>query len=223
MADANRPRRTYRSPLREEQAARTHERIVEAAAVLFSDHGYSGTTMSDVARAAEVSVESVHAAGPKAGLLVQAIRQRYAGDGEWDALLEVFRARDTAAGTETDTGIDRIVETIAAAHARSARLMIELRAVAAVEPLVSEQWDDLQRAKRDSWTAVAAWMVRDGGFLPERVPEVSAELAATLTVLTSAETFVQLTLDWGLDESQYRDWLGRRIRQARPEVGTSPE
>ena len=220
MADANRPRRTYRSPLREEQAARTHERIVEAAAVLFSDHGYSGTTMSDVARAAEVSVESVHAAGPKAGLLVQAIRQRYAGDGEWDSLLQGLRAQDSATGT--DDGIDRIVELIAAGHARSARLMVELRAVAAVEPLVSEQWDDLQEATRDSWIAVAEWMVRAGDVSPARVAEVSADLAATLNVLTSAETFVLLTLDWGIDEPRYRDWLGRRIRQVRPEVGTSP-
>jgi AcrR family transcriptional regulator len=220
MADAAGPRRTYRSPLREEQAARTHDRIVEAAAMLFSSHGYSGTTMGDVARAAQVSVESVHAAGPKAGLLVEAIRQRYAGDGEWDSLLEIFRAQDE--GTKIDDGTDRIVELVAGAHGRSARLMIELRAVAAVEPLVSDQRDDLQGAERGRWTAVAEWMMRATVVPPEHHPEVSADLAATLDVLTSAETFVQLTLDWGLDESQYGAWLGRRIRQLGPEVGTSP-
>jgi AcrR family transcriptional regulator len=217
MADAARPRRAYRSPLREEQAARTRHRIVEAAAELFSAQGYTGTTMGEIARAAEVSVESVHATGPKAGLLVEAIRQRYSGDGRWTSLLEAHRVQDVVAGADVDDGIDRIVDLIASAHTRSARLMLELRTVAALEPLVSERWEGFLTAKRESWIATAEWMVRAADHVPvESTPQVTAELAATINVLASAETYVQLTSDWELDEDRYRAWLGRHMRQARP-------
>jgi AcrR family transcriptional regulator len=217
MADAARPRRTYRSPLREEQAARTRHRIVDAAAELFSAQGYAGTTMGEIARAAEVSVESVHATGPKAGLLVEAIRQRYSGDGRWTSLLEAHRVQDVVAESDVDSGIDRIVDIIASAHTRSARLMLELRTVAALEPLVSERWEGFLAAKRESWIVTAEWMVRAAGHVPaDSAPQVTAELAATINVLVSAETYVQLTLDWGFGEQRYRAWLGRQIRLATP-------
>ena len=217
MAGAAGPRRAYRSPLRQEQAARTRHRIVEAAAGLFSVQGYSGTTMGDIAQAAEVSVESVHATGPKAGLLVEAIRQCYAGDGRWASLLETHRLQEVVAGADLETGIDTIVELIADAHARSARLMLELRTVAALEPLVSERWEEFLVAKRESWTMTAQWMVRAADPAPEEsAPRVTAELAATINVLVSAETYVQLTLDWGFGDRQYRAWLVRQMRHAQP-------
>ena len=210
MADANRPRRTYRSPLREEQAARTHERIVEAAAVLFSDHGYSGTTMSDVARAAEVSVESVHATGSKAVLLVEAFRTRYTGEGGWGSFLDVGSVQDIFAVTDPDEAIERIVDFMATGHARSARLLVELRTAAAAEPVVAEQWDELVTVKADGWTATAEWMVRIG-VVDDVSPDDLPQLAVTLGTLLSAETYLHLTSDWQLDDDQYRAWVRQQV------------
>ena len=217
MAEGAGPRRAYRSPLREEQAARTRHRIVEAAAELFSTQGYTGTTMGEIAQAAEVSVESVHATGPKAGLLVEAIRQRYSGDGRWASLLAAHRLQDVVGGTDVHSGIDRIVEIIAGAHAGSARLMLELRTVAALEPVVSDRWDEFLALKRESWTVTAEWMVRAAEIVPEAsAPDVTGDLAATINVLVSAETYVQLTMDWGFGEPQYCEWLRRQLRRVQP-------
>ena len=66
------PKRAYHSPLREQRAQETRDRVIAAAAELFNLHGFAGTTMSAIAREAGVSVESVHAVGTKGSLLVEA-------------------------------------------------------------------------------------------------------------------------------------------------------
>ncbi|HEX8209595.1 MAG TPA: TetR/AcrR family transcriptional regulator [Longimicrobium sp.] len=64
------PSRAYRSQIRREQAKLTRERIIEAAATLFLEHGYKGTTVARIAESAGVAAETVYAAfGGKRGLL----------------------------------------------------------------------------------------------------------------------------------------------------------
>ncbi|MFT4166047.1 MAG: helix-turn-helix domain-containing protein [Microlunatus sp.] len=65
--------RTYVSELRQEQAAATRERVIQAAAELFAEKGYAGTTMPAIARRARVSTETVQNHGPKVQLLRAAI------------------------------------------------------------------------------------------------------------------------------------------------------
>ena len=56
---ATSPRRAYRSPRREQQAAETRSMVASAAARLFGERGWAATGMREVARAAGVSVETV--------------------------------------------------------------------------------------------------------------------------------------------------------------------
>lgn len=67
------PARTYVSELRQQQAAATRERVIQAAAELFSEKGYAATTMPGIARRARVSTETVQNHGPKVELLRAAI------------------------------------------------------------------------------------------------------------------------------------------------------
>lgn len=84
--------RTYSSALRVEQAAATRRRVVAAAAELFAARGYAGTSIPQIARAAGVSNETVHAHGPKAALLRSAV-DAFAFGAERDA-----DARETELG-----------------------------------------------------------------------------------------------------------------------------
>jgi len=62
--------RSYRSPRREEQAAETRRRIVDAARELFGAQGYAGTSLAAIAERAGVSVPTVYnSVGGKPGLL----------------------------------------------------------------------------------------------------------------------------------------------------------
>jgi AcrR family transcriptional regulator len=55
-------KRKYSSAVREEQAARTRMRILDAASELFLERGYALTTMKDIAAQADVARDTVHAA-----------------------------------------------------------------------------------------------------------------------------------------------------------------
>jgi AcrR family transcriptional regulator len=70
MADDVKERRRYHSPLRAEQADSTRRRVLAAARDLFLAHGYAGTTVAAVARAAGVSPDTIYVSlGGKQGLL----------------------------------------------------------------------------------------------------------------------------------------------------------
>jgi AcrR family transcriptional regulator len=216
MTETATRRRVYRSPLREEQAARTRHRIIEAAADLFSTRGFGGTTMTAIARAADVSVESVHATGAKATLLLEAFRARYTGRGGWAALLEAEVMHDLIACTDPEEGIEQVVEFLATNHERSARLMLELRMIASVEPLITQEWHDFVALKRERITVSAEWMARIGIIDADVSPDDMAALAAEVNIVMSAETYLQLTVDWDFDDAQYRAWARRQLRLIRP-------
>ena len=62
--------RRYNSPLREEQAGLTRRRALAAARDLFLAHGYAGTTVAEVAKAAGLSPDTIYVSlGGKQGLL----------------------------------------------------------------------------------------------------------------------------------------------------------
>lgn len=214
MTDDAAPKRAYRSPKRKEQAARTRDRIIAAAGALFSTRGFAGTTMGDIARTADVSVESVHATGTKASLLLEAFRTHYAGQGGWTSSDDVGVVQDIMGGDDADRGIDHVIDFLAEGHARSARLMTELRATAAVEPMIAERWATLVSAKAAGWMASAEWMVKIGIVEADEPPADLTVMAASLSVMLSAETYLQLTDDWGFTDEQYRAWARVELRRS---------
>lgn len=73
--------RRYSTALRAEQTALTRRRILDVAGRLFVERGYLGTTLSSVAEAAGVSVQTVYnVVGGKAALLKAVYDVTLAGD-----------------------------------------------------------------------------------------------------------------------------------------------
>ena len=78
--------RSYHSPARREQAARTRQRILDAAGDLFARHGYGTTSVRQIADAAQVAPDTVYATfGSKARLLTALLDIRLAPGGPFDA------------------------------------------------------------------------------------------------------------------------------------------
>ncbi|GAA1713458.1 TetR/AcrR family transcriptional regulator [Kribbella yunnanensis] len=66
----NSPSRRYRSPRREQDAARTRQDILKAAFTLFAERGYARVTMTDIAQETGIAVKTVYASvGTKSGIL----------------------------------------------------------------------------------------------------------------------------------------------------------
>jgi AcrR family transcriptional regulator len=94
------PRRAYRSQLRDEAAMLGQKAVVEAAAALFTEQGYARTTMDQIAALAGVSRPTVFAVGSKAQLLALARRTAIGGDsvlGNEPILTELLAESDPAA------------------------------------------------------------------------------------------------------------------------------
>jgi AcrR family transcriptional regulator len=82
MTSDVKPQRPYNSSRRRAQAARTRDDVVEAAHRLFLADGYGQTTISAVAEAAGVSVETIYKAfGGKPGLLRAVVTKGLQGVG----------------------------------------------------------------------------------------------------------------------------------------------
>lgn len=76
-------RRRYSTALRAEQTQLARRRVLDAATSLFLEHGYLGTTLAQIAKAAEVSVQTVYnVVGGKAAVLKAAYDVLLAGDDE---------------------------------------------------------------------------------------------------------------------------------------------
>lgn len=76
MSEDVKSRRSYRSPLRAEQADETRRKVLVAAQELFVARGYAGTTVTAVAEAAGVSPDTIYASlGGKSGLLEGVLSQ----------------------------------------------------------------------------------------------------------------------------------------------------
>lgn len=93
--------RAYVSELRQEQAAATRERVVQAAAELFAEKGYAGTTMPAIARRARVSTETVQNHGPKVQLLRAAIAATSFGGTPGGAVADTELGRQLVAEVDT--------------------------------------------------------------------------------------------------------------------------
>jgi len=90
--------RRYDSTRRREQARRTRVAVLEAAHRLFLEHGDAATTIAAIARAADVSVDTVYKSFANKPGLVRAIRDhRLAGDAEVPTEQVSDRIRDQEA------------------------------------------------------------------------------------------------------------------------------
>src|SRR5271156_6407204 len=82
-------RSTYNSPLRTRQAAETRAAVVAAAAEVFGQRGWAGTTLAAIATEAGTAVETLYSSfGSKSRLLVAAIDAAIVGDEDATSLEE---------------------------------------------------------------------------------------------------------------------------------------
>jgi AcrR family transcriptional regulator len=107
--------RAYRSPRRTEGAARTRERIIASARKLLSDKGYAATTVTEVARAAAVSVDTLYASVGRKPQLVLAVVDDILGEGQ-GAVPAAQRAY--VAGVQAAVGLRAKVDAYASAMGR---------------------------------------------------------------------------------------------------------
>src|SRR4051794_3612648 len=138
MDDVKTPRK-YSSSVRDEQAARTRARILDAAADLFLDRGYARTTMKDVADAANVARDTVHAVfGSKSRLLTALIDARLVPGGSVANITERADAQAIKDEVDQRRQIELFAEFIAGVSTGLRPVFEVLRTASAVEPEMAQ-------------------------------------------------------------------------------------
>lgn len=203
MPSERRPaRRSYRSEMRAQQAARTREVITRAARRLFEKNGFAASTIAAIATEAGVSQQTVYAAFGSKAALVRAIL----GQMEESADAAVWRQR---IATEEDA--TRILTafaqwTRAFYEASSPSFSIAREALPELAELTAEGNEQRRRALE----SLVGRIVEAGGL---RDGLSKAEAVDRAWLLTGIHPYLDATQGCGWTPAAYADWLAESLVQ----------
>ena len=214
MSPDTTPKRRYDASRRREQAAGTRHRIVEAAAALFVERGYAGTTIPSIAAEAGVAVETVYrSAAGKAGLLAAAVQAALAGG--------VARSERPV---EQREGIRRVIEEpdprrqlAAYAHTqpgvwtRVGPLLRVLDSAASSDPALQRLQAELATQRLDGMRRLADFLDGQGRLRPGLPASRAADLIWTLCAQANFDALVGQR---GWTHGEYASWLADTLAAA---------
>jgi AcrR family transcriptional regulator len=196
-------KRKYSSAVREEQAARTRARILDAAAALFLERGYGRTTMKDIAGQADVARDTVHAIfGNKARVLTALIDYRLVPDGAVTNVTQLPEALAIKDEVDQRKQIELFAKFIAGISTELRPVFEILRTASAVEPEMAKVFEEMDQFRMNNMQTYAKWIAARG---PLRVS--IGQAGETIWALASLDVARMLCDELGWTESQHARWL----------------
>ncbi|MER7281973.1 helix-turn-helix domain-containing protein [Dactylosporangium sp. NPDC000244] len=195
-------KRTYQSKIRAQQAERTRNAVIAAAAECFTRLGYAETTMKAIAAHAGVSAQTVFAHGGKAALLLAAVDRSIAGGGDDVPLLTQDRFQQMLNARDKDEKL-RLLRGITLDWLPAAGpILRSFREAAPGDPEIAAAWEEYERRRhRDAGAIIesCSHLLRPG-LTVERATDIYwAALGPQV-----ADAFL-LGRGWALTD--YADWL----------------
>jgi AcrR family transcriptional regulator len=199
-----RPKRSYDNAGRDAQSERTRLRILEAARALLVTKGYRATTVAQIAREADVHVDTLYSlVGRKPMILRELIEQAISGTGEPLAPEE----RDYVQRMQAEPDPSRQLAIYAAAvrsiQTRMAPLFLALRDASSTEPEAQEVWQQISDRRAANMRHLVA-ALGAGALRPGLTVDDAADV---VWATASSELFVLLTDERGWTLDHYQDWL----------------
>lgn len=187
------------------KALATRLRILDAAESLFIADGYASTTITAIAAAADVAVQTVYAVfGTKRAVLMELLAVRVVGDGEEIPLRERadWRAMEAEADPRRQLGLLAAIATTIAG--RIAALYQVMAGAAASDPELAELYDRQQRSRYDDQRRVARALAGKDALRPGLSERHAADI---LWVLANPHTYRALVGERGWTTADYQRWL----------------
>ncbi|HTV82865.1 MAG TPA: TetR/AcrR family transcriptional regulator [Acidobacteriaceae bacterium] len=199
-------KRAYQSLTRRRQAHETRRRIVDATRQLLQTQGYAGMTIQAVARAAEVSVQTVYAVfGSKTGILAELLNQTTFGLDYEETVRQTLEETDPVLRLR---GAARIARQIHDAHTSGFDL---LRGAGVVAPELAQLEQERERIRYEREKPMI-FSLRSAGRLR---PELSVRTARDiLWSLTGSDVYRMLVHERGWSSQKYQDWLADTLVRA---------
>ncbi|MFF4871456.1 TetR/AcrR family transcriptional regulator [Streptomyces sp. NPDC000961] len=191
--------------------------MIEAATGLFTERGWARTTVEDIARTAEVGVQTVYFTfGNKRALLKEVLDTAIAGDTDPVATLDRPWAREILAEPDPATqlalqaaGARRVLE-------RAASILEVVRGAAAADPELAELWRANLHQRHTVQLCFAQALVEkiDSGLRDGHDATSAADIATTQL---GPETYGLLVNDRGWSASRWERWTADTlVRQLLP-------
>ena len=202
--------RQYSSAVRDEQAARTRTRILDAAGELFVERGYARTTVQDVADRAGVARDTVHATfGGKAKLLTSLIDLRLVPDGSVPNITQTPAAQAIKDERDPRKQIEMFAAWITRISTHLRPVFEILRTASAVEPEMAEVFAEMDRFRMQNMQAYARWFAARG---PLRVSTRRA--GEIIWTLASPDVARMLCDELGWTQAQHARWLADTLTRS---------
>jgi AcrR family transcriptional regulator len=186
----------------------TQRAVVEAAARLFAERGYVGTTMEDIASHAGVAVQTIYnAVGSKRAVLSRMLDFTAAGPLA-PTPVATFLGDRVRNEPEPERIIALLVDWFAEVNERVAPTFALIRQAAAVDPEVATLERERAERRLAGYTQAARELIGREGTAGELSVE---DAAATLWIVGHPDTFRSLVLEHGWPIERYRMWLHRLL------------
>jgi len=207
MTEDVNPRRKYDSTRRRAQAERTREAVLGAALRLFSDGGWTSTTVAAIARSAGVSKETIYAVwGTKAAIAAELVQRAMRGGQQEVPFLEQDGPQRVMGATGGAARLALFAGDIFDVLSRVAPLVDVIRIAGATDPESAALYDKLHAGRRRNLAIVAE------ALGPDLRAGVSTEAATEhIWRQASPELFLLLTRQAGYDRARYAAWLAETL------------
>jgi AcrR family transcriptional regulator len=191
---------------RERKALATRQRVLDAAESLFIRDGYAGATMSAIADAADVAVQTVYAVfGTKRAILTQLLGVRIVGDAERTPL----RDREDWQAVEREIDPQRQLALLASIATRIGNRIAALYAVMAAaapsDPEIAAMYQQQQQARYRDQRRLAQSLFRKGAL---RTGLSIAHATDIMWALANPHTHRALVSERRWATGDYERWLG---------------
>jgi AcrR family transcriptional regulator len=193
--------RKYHSPRRAQQAAQTRAAILDSARRLFLSQGYAATTVADIARGAQVAVDTVYATiGKKPAVLRQVLETSISGTDEVVPAEQRDYVARVRAATSARGKITAYVDGLVDVLARLAPVYLTLRDAGASDAESAASWQEIADRRARNMRMFAADL-RSTGELRDDLND--DEIADIIWSMNGPEYWVLLVGE--------RHWSHRRL------------
>ena len=188
------------APPKRARARATQSRIVKAAFGLFCERGYSGTTMVDIAEAADVAVQTVYFTfHTKAAVLSRAYDYAVSGEGEPTVPWEQPWYREMAAAADVVQALSHLVAGVGEITRRLTPLYVVASGAAASDPEVAEVVDRHERWRVEGYRGMLELLRSKSALRAGLTPECANDLLLLYAGMDIYHALVEVT-GWSHDE-----------------------
>lgn len=196
----NQPSIAPRRMPRQARSTETLERILDAAARVFSDHGYAAGTTNRIAAEASMSIGSLYQYFPNKDAILVALARRHMCD-TTERLRQAFIVHAGSQGSDVVAVIVAVIDTMVDVHAADADLH---QVVFGQAPRPAELAAELAAIEQELVTVVSSFLGDAGATDAEHFADVARIAVATVESLVHR---MVATRQPPMDTARFRDEL----------------